>query len=422
MTVKESEKINIGLGFATGRKSFQKVLRTYLYNWRESGIPENDGYRINLIVAYDTEYSKTKPADYTDLRGDFTEIINKAYFIGKPEVQREIGFLSSSGMISKKEAEQFFSGGYAGQRNAIIYFALKNKIDYLIFLDDDEYPIAVTKTRSTALWSGQHVINTHMEFIQDADITHGHHCGYISPIPYIEFNKDLPENDFRLFIEAISNDIVGWDALKSVMKQGGASYADTNVLIQSTAQEVPEINNAKFISGGNLCINLTCPERVNAFYNPPGARGEDTFLSTTLSDRKVMKVPCYTFHDGFGTYKHLLDGVLPLQLSFIKAENEQIANRFYRACIGWVRYKPLLLYITQRDRYENSIREMRLKLSSVLPKLCAFFGRQDFSSILAELDRYDRNVKKHYAQYKDMQRIWADIKNLITDQVEETAV
>ena len=138
---------------------------------------------------------------------------------------------------------------------------------------------------------------THLKNIEQADITNGHHCGYVSPIPYIQFNDTMKEQDFRLFIEAISNDIVNWDTIRSVMNNGGVTYADTKILVSDRAEEVPEINNTKFISGANLCINLTKPDRVSPFYNPPGARGEDTFLSTCLGQRKVLRVPCYTFHE-----------------------------------------------------------------------------------------------------------------------------
>ena len=120
---------------------------------------------------------------------------------------------------------------------------------------------------------------------------------------YFEFNDTLQESDFQTFIQAISNDIVNWDTIKSVMANGGVTYADTRVFLNGEAEEVEEVNHSKFISGSNLCINLTEPNRVNAFYNPPNARGEDTFLATCLHDRKVLRVPCYTFHDGFSMYK-----------------------------------------------------------------------------------------------------------------------
>jgi hypothetical protein len=269
--------------------------------------------------------------------------------------------------------------------------------------------MAVTNTLNSAIWGGQFVLSEHLENITEADITHGHHCGYISPIPYMDFNDTMTEGDFKSFIEAISNDIIKWDTLKSVMKNGGITYADTKILTSHTAVEVEEINHSKFISGANLCINLTNPERIFPFYNPPGARGEDTFLATCLSERKVLRVPCYTFHDGFATYHSLLEGVLPIRLKFIKADTEQITTRFYNACIGWIRYKPLLLFITQPDCYEEKIKEMREQLIETLPKICAYFGKPEFMNVLAELEKYHKNVNKHYDEFLETQRIWAKI-------------
>jgi hypothetical protein len=297
-----------------------------------------------------------------------------------------------------------------------LYTAIKLGIDYLIFLDDDEYPMAVTRTSSTAIWSGQHVLTTHLQHIRQADITHGYHCGYISPIPYIQFNDKMGEDMFRQFIEAISNDIVRWDTIRKVMDNGGVTYADTGVLVNRAVEEVPEINHSKFISGGNLCINLTDPSRVFPFYNPPGARGEDTFLATCLSERKVLRVPCYTFHDGFSTYNHLMHGVLLIRLKSIHVDNPQVVDRFYRACVGWVRYKPLLLYITQPGQYTQKIDRMRRQLALTLPYVCDYFGRSDFMGIADELERYDENVKKHYAQFLASQRIWNRIVDYLTAQ------
>jgi len=407
--LQKEKNIKVGIGFATGRKTFQRVLRTNIYNWQESGLVENIKISLNLFVAYDLNYNKTKTTDYTNMKPDLVEKIDSSTFIAGNAIKEEIDYLIRENVINFDEARMIFGRGYAAKRNAVLYYSIKHHMDYLIFLDDDEYPLAVTNSRSTTIWGGQYVLLNHLEHIIQADITHGHHCGYISPIPYMEFNDTLSEADFRSFIEAISNDIINWDTLKAVMKNGGVTYADTKILTSDEAIEVQETNRAKFISGANLCINLTDPRRIFPFYNPPGARGEDTFLSTCLSERKVLRVPCYTFHDGFSTYNHLLEGVLPIRLKFIKADTEQIITRFYKACIGWIRYKPLLLYITQPDQYEEKIQEMREQLTMTLPKICAYFGQPDFMKVLAELEKYDRNVKKHYYEFGETQRIWAKI-------------
>lgn len=391
-------------------------MKTYVYNLKESGLTEKENVSLNLIVAYDLKYSNTKPTDYTNIGKQVLDLIDDTYFIGSSVIQEEIARLIKENIINEGEAKLFFGSGYAAKRNAVLYTAMKNNMDFLIFLDDDEYPLAVTKTRSAAIWGGQHVLSTHLEHIKGADITNGHHCGYISPIPYIKFNDTMTESDFRLFIEAISNDIINWDSIRSVMNNGGVTYADTKILTSDDAEEVQEVNHTKFISGANLCINLTRPNRVSPFYNPPGARGEDTFLSTCLSQRRVLRVPCYTFHDGFSTYNHLMDGVLPVKLKYIQGDSEQIITRFYRACIGWIRYKPLLLYITQREQYESRIEEIRDQLHATLPKVCAYFGREDFMNISKELERYHRNVKKHAQQFLETQQIWAKICNFLCSE------
>lgn len=412
----QGKEINVGIGFATGRKSFQRILKTNIYNWRESGLTKEKSIRLNLLAAYDLEYSNTKATDYTNVSKQLLNLIDDTYFVGKTVIQTETDYLMQENVTNKAQARLIFGSGYAAKRNIVLYTALKNNMDYLVFLDDDEYPVAVTNTRSSAIWGGQHVLATHLRNIEQADITNGYHCGYVSPIPYIEFNDILTEQDFRLFIEAISNDIVNWDTVHAVMNNGGVTYADTKILVSDDAQEVQEVNHTKFISGANLCINLTKPDRVSPFYNPPGARGEDTFLSTCLSQRKVLRVPCYTFHDGFSTYHHLMDGVLPIKLKYIKADSESVATRFYLACIGWIRYKPLLLYITQREDYNEKIDEMRKRLAAMLPKVCAYFGREDFMNISKELERYNRNVEKHYQQYLETQKIWTSICAFLADR------
>lgn len=399
----------MGIGFATGRKSFKKVLRTYIHNWEEHGLVDNQAVRLNLFVAYDLAYQKTKSTDFSNVHPELLNLVDSSHFIGSDTINEEIEELISNNVISLKEAGLIFGKGYAAKRNAVLYHAIKRKMDYLIFLDDDEYPVAVTNTLNSAIWGGQRVLNTHLNYIRHADITHGNHCGYISPIPYMEFNDVLPEGDFREFIEAISNDIINWENLKAVMENGGVTYADPKILTSREAVEVEEVNHAKFISGANLCINLQDPHRVFPFYNPPGARGEDTFLSTCLTDRKVMRVPCYTFHDGFATYNHLLEGVLPTRLKFVKADSEEIINRFYKACIGWIRYKPLLLYITDRDTYEERIQEMRQQLARTLPQIAEYFNEPDFKKVSGELEKYHKNVKKHYNEFQETQKVWGKI-------------
>lgn len=407
----EEKILNIGIGFATGRKIFQKTLRSYIENWQESGLVENGKVNLKVFVAYDLSYNNTKKKDYINISDYLMEKIDEAIYIGKNEIKDEIKLLVKENVIKRKQAKHIFGKGYASQRNAILHFAIKNDVDYLIFIDDDEYPLAVSENANGLAWQGQQILSAHIKNLKNADVTHGHHCGYISPIPFIKYNDKMNENDFRNFIEAISNDIISWENISFTMKNSGISYAKDDILYSSVSEEVEEINNAKFISGSNLGINLTKPTKVFPFYNPIKARGEDTFLSTCLSDKKVLKIPEHTFHDSFSLYTHILDGVLPMKLKKIKTTSKKNIGRFYKACIGWIRYKPLLLYIINKDTYKEEIQKMKNKLIEVLPKICDYFNDERFNNVMLELEKYDNNVVEHYDSFIETKNIWFIIMN-----------
>ena len=415
----EQNTVNVGIGFATGRKNFANVARTYAENWYESGLTDNENININLLVAYDLKYNNTKSTDYTNLDKRITDMLEAPFFISEAVMKKEAASLVSAGIIDKHEAELLFGTGYAKKRNAIMYYAIKNGMDYLLFIDDDEYPIAAVKTRNGVSWRGQPVLATHLKHIEDADITHGYHCGYVSPIPQIKFNNILKEDDFRLFVETISNDIISWDSIKQKMLDGGVTYCDEDIINNGTPIEVPEINGSKFISGSNLFIKLNSVNKLYPFYNPPGARGEDTFLSTCLSDAKVLKVPCYAFHDGFSTYSHLLCGALPEKLSPVCAGTPDIDDRFYKACVGWIRYKPLLLFITKPLEYDSEIKLMKENLKYVLPKVCRYFGRIDFMGLISELTNYSDKVHEHFKMFEDTKTAWTKVLDYLqaTDDI-----
>ena len=406
--------IDVAIGFATGRKMFKDVLASYVYHLDESQILKKQNVRLHLIVSYDLAYYGTEVSDYTSIDSYVLDKFASYDFIGEDEINAVIQELIDNKIVKPEDRDICFGNGYAAKRNIVLYYAMKKKMDFLIFMDDDEYPMAVTEKGGDCLWSGQHVIDQHINTLKFADITNGFHCGYISPIPSVEFDEVLNEDVFRAFIEALSNDVLSWDSIRQVMNNGGVTYADKEILISKKVSLVEEVNGAKFITGGNLGLNLQRKDKINPFFNPPGARGEDTFLSTCLSNVTVKRIPTYTFHDGFAIYKNLLNGVLPIHLKAINpSESKVIIDRFYRACVGWVRYKPLYTYITNRDGYEEVIKNMREKLEATIPLICAFFNREEFRNIPDELDKFDRDVKEHFEQFEKTKQIWEGIKEYL---------
>lgn len=404
-------KRNIGIGFVTGRKLFQNVLRSYINNWLEHGLVNDADVRLHLFIAYDLKYHGTEISDYKNIPPELAGMVDSINFYGTSRIQEEVQYLQAKGDLTEENGKLLFGEGYGRKRNAVLYFARKAKMDKLIFIDDDEYPIATFQhKKDRLLWMGQSVLGTHLAYNDNAHITHGHHCGYISPIPHITFNDTLTENDFKQFIEAISNEIISWEKIrKLIFENNGVTYADPAIIHESIVTEVAEEGGMKFISGANLCFNLKEMEKLPPFYNPPGARGEDTFMSTALKDLTVLKVPCYTFHDGFSLYNNLLTGVLPLYLESIESNSPVILKRFIQASIGWIRYKPLMIYITNRENYESVMEEVQMKLKATIPRFCAYFQTKDFEKIYSEFARYSKSAPKHFKEFETTKLAWKNL-------------
>lgn len=403
-------KKHVGIGFATGRTCFLHVLLAYIFHLQESNFLNENRILLSLYVAYDPSYRNTTREDYDRLGEDERSLFYACRYIGPEDIQAQAQQLTEEGIIPQEQRDTCFGTGYAKQRNIILYQALKDRVDDMIFLDDDEYPLAVTRTGDTSLWSGQLVLEEHIKYLQFSDVTNGYHCGYISPLPSFEFDGILDESTFHQFTDALSSDILQWPAVCRTMQSGGVNYADKQVLIEHQAKLVEPFHGAKIVTGGNLGINLTQPQRVLPFYNPPGARGEDSIFSACLSDYTVKSIPVYTFHDGFGFYGSLLRGVLPTQLKKISFyDSAAVIERFYRACIGWIRYKPLFTYLTQPMEFEQIMKTTRENLMEALPKVCAYFNRRDFGNILEELDTYVRDVPKHHAELLETISRWKRI-------------
>lgn len=408
--------LRVGVGFATGRRSFQNVLRSYVYHLEESGFVAPGRVSLTLLVAFDPAYSGTARADYEDMEPRVRQWFDEAAFFSPEDVENAAEALVKRGVAPAEEKRLLFGNGYAAQRNMALYEAMRRHLDCLIFFDDDEYPMAVTSSDSAgvALWSGQHVIEAHVKYLRFADITNGYHCGYISPLPSLELDGILDENTFRRFIAAMSSDVLKWEDVRATIRGGGVTYADRAVLTQSGPTLVEEADHAKFITGGNLGLNLADPEKIPPFYNPPGARGEDSFFSTCLSNCVVKRVPAYTFHDGFSLYSDLLRGVLPTKLKSVSLyDSRAVTERFLRACLGWVRYKPLYTRLTRPDDWQETLCEAEAALRDTIPAVCAYFNDRAFADISAQFAQYRRDVDAHLAEFARVKQLWARMKELL---------
>ena len=403
------DTIELGIGFVTGRSNVCKLINNYYKNMIEQ--LERTGKKVNLTIflLYDLNYQYT-------IRTDFYSIIPEVYknikikYITPENIEEEKKKLISRNNFTKEEVDLFLGNGHAKGRNTVMYYALKWKMDYLLFWDDDEYPVAVVKENDNLQWIPQDNILKHLEHIDDADITIGYHCGYISPIPYVELGEEISEDDFKNYIEAISNELVSWESIKQKMiDNNGVTYSEKSIAEGKGLYELQQ----KWVAGSTLCLNLNHLDKIPAFYNPPLARGEDTFFSTLLKDAKILKIPVYHFHDGFLKYTSIIKGRYPKKLRRIKIEEENIESRFLKASKGWIKYKPLLMYIQDNENYKRNMKVAIEKLEKSVPKINELFESTNFTDLVKDLKEYDRNVEKHYKEYLKTNEIWKKMKEIL---------
>ena len=403
--------IKLGIGFVTGRPNVCNIINKYYKTIVEQARRYDANLSITIFILYDMGYQQTDKTEFYKIIPEVYKDIHIKY-ITPENIEEDKKILKGRYGFSTKEAEFILGHGHAKGRNTVMYYALKRNMDYLLFWDDDEYPVACLKGENGEItWVQQDNIFKQLENIEDAEVSVGYHCGYISPIPYMELDEEIEENVFKSYIEAISNELIEWDNIKKVMqKDNGVTYADPEIAKGNGKYEMDLTKGSKWVAGSTLCINLRKIEKIPAFYNPPEARGEDTFFSMMLDNCKVVKTPVYHFHDGFLKFTGIMSGKFPKRLRRIEPKDQNVALRFYKASVGWLKYKPLLLYIRNKKEYRDEINKIRENLKVSIPVMNNIFKDQSFDNLLNVLDIYDQNVQKHYKDFQEANRIWNKIK------------
>lgn len=405
------DNINFGIGFITGRPNVCKIINSYCKYLNKQVKDLDINVNITIFILFDLGYQFTTRTDFYGILPETYKYVNVKY-ITPEEVSETVKVFISKYNLKKSEAELLVGKGYGKARNTILYYALREKMNYLLFWDDDEYPLAAIREDNKIIWKKQPTILEHLKNIQNADITCGHRCGVMSPIPYIKYNNEFKEENYKMFVEGISNEVISWDEVQKTRKKNGfLKYCDIDVL-NSSAKVISEKGKTPIIYGSNLCLNLDHLEKIPAFYNPPLARGEDSlFACATVSKQtKVVSVPVYHFHDGFLKFTELMKERYPTKPLNINLEDNGMEQRFYKATVGWTKYKPLYYYITDRKNYRKIIDNSLEYLEKSVDIMSKQFVTCDFRNLIQELQLYDKCVEQHYQEYLTVNRVWDEVK------------
>ena len=242
--------IKLGIGFVTGRPNVCNIINKYYKTIVEQARRYDENISITIFILYDMGYQQTDKTEFYKIIPEVYKDIHIKY-ITPENIEEDKKILKGRYGFSTKEAEFILGHGHAKGRNTVMYYALKRNMDYLLFWDDDEYPVACLKGENGEItWVQQDNIFKQLENIEDAEVSVGYHCGYISPIPYMELDEEIEETVFKSYIEAISNELIEWDNIKKVMqKDNGVTYADPEIAKGNGKYEMDLTKGSKWVAG-----------------------------------------------------------------------------------------------------------------------------------------------------------------------------
>jgi hypothetical protein len=218
---------------------------------------------------------------------------------------------------------------YGAYRNAALFTALLEGIDYLIFFDSDVWPRELVALEGRKpLWNEVDVVGEHLAALTLPGVaaTSSEYSGYYI-VPPMAFD--------------------GLDQLLIGLGKGSdpeclARLVDDRCLAISRPGNV-RTRPTKKLLGGNLGLSLRNAERLLPFYSSGFefwglyvlGRGEDTFLSYGLADlgSEMIDIRLPVFHDTFVNFP-----------SPPRIQSSAVRDRFYNACLGWIGRNPLLAW------------------------------------------------------------------------------
>lgn len=409
--------INFGIGFITGRSNVCNIINSYYTQWMEQVEELDANVNFVVFVLYDLEYLNEKKENFYKINPNVHKNI-KLEYITPEEIEKIKKKIVEDHKMTEEEVNCIIGKGYAKARNTILYSALSKKMDYLLYWDDDEYPVAnVLDDEGNLVWQKQNNVLQHIKNIEDVEVTMGYRCGMMNPVPYVEYNEDISKEDYKMFIDALENEVISWEEIQKIENDRECvEFAKTDIANSEKQVEYMEnIGTENYVLGSGICLNLQKLDTLPAFYNPPGARGEDTFFSCSLAlkNARVKRIPVYHFHDTFLKYKCLMEKQFPEKMKNIELKDDNIRERFYKTTIGWTKYKPLLYYITKRQEYEEIMNKAKLNFQQSIPKVNKIFETEKYFNLLDELEKYSSNVEVHYQEYIKTMKLWDKIKKEI---------
>jgi len=311
------------------------------------------------------------------------------------------GGMSSQGIEELLEVPSMDAHGevpYGAYRNAVLFHALLERLDHVIFFDSDVHPrVLMGVEQGTADFREVDFVGTHSSSLSKVGVaaTTSDYSGYYI-IPPMKFS-------------GLEQLLLGLRKEKSLAYLEGCHRH--NCLNLGQSDPVPMTPTHKPI-GGNLGLDLREPERLTAFYSTTYvfegrcimARGEDTLLGRAISgsDATILDVGLPVFHDTYPGFPRAPDMRL-----------QEIRTRFYRACLGWIGRNPFMTWFLDQAGelqvpFDEAIELQRLGLQIGGVRAAEAFDDSRFADLSQAFQASMADLPIAIHRYRRLMAGWSD--------------
>ena len=285
---------------------------------------------------------------------------------------------------------------YGAYRNAVLFKALLDGVDYLLFFDTDVEPRVLTDLEGQdAQWQETDFVGRHMRSLtkEHVSATTSEYSGYyiIPPMSFSGLGELLTGLGKGMSVEYMDD---------------CHEHQCLNLGPESPAFPRP----TRKPLGGNLGLDLRQARRLAPFYSTVytfdnktiKGRGEDTLLgqAISVSNGQIMDIDLRVFHHTYEGFPAVPD-----------IRTESIRDRFYLACLGWIGRNPFLSwYLDQLGMLETDLRSettmQRIGLEVGGEKAAAHLHDPRFQSLITAFEASSQALPDAIARYQRLMRGW----------------
>ena len=292
---------------------------------------------------------------------------------------------------------------YGAYRNAVLFKALLDGIDYLLFFDTDVEPRVLTHLDGQdAQWQEIDFVGTHLRSLTKDDVsaTTSEYSGYyiIPPMSFLGLGELLTGLGKGMALEYMED-----------------CHEHQCLKLGSPSPGLPKPTDKPL--GGNLGLNLKQAWRLAPFYSTiytfsgmtVKARGEDTLLGQAIaaSGGRVMDVDLLIFHNTYEGFPQVPD-----------IRRKSIRDRFYWACLGWIGRNPFLSwYLDQVGHLKTDLRSETTMQSIGLEiggeKTAAYLKDPRFKELPTAFEASYAGLPDGIERYQCLMQGWGELLGVI---------